>query len=91
MLSLRSLAFILYSAIRRARPVLRCSPVLSRQNRGTDYRHKYTRERARNEQQIPAIHVQPHKQFTPPQGDHGSGRKGHGAFPLARITRYSLK
>src|ERR1700733_615083 len=43
------------------RPVLCCSPLLSRQNnhKDTDYRYKYARERARNEQQIPAIHVQP--------------------------------
>jgi hypothetical protein len=43
----------------RARPVLRCSPLLSRQNKSTDYRYKYAREHACNEQQIPAIHVQP--------------------------------
>jgi hypothetical protein len=41
------------------RPVLRFSPVLSRQSKGKDeHRYKYAGEHGHNEQQIPAFHVQ---------------------------------
>jgi hypothetical protein len=73
MLSLRSLAFILCSAIRRARPLscaaLHCFP---------DSRHgiieqKMATNMATNRAASMSVS---YEQFTSGQGDHGSGRKG---------------
>jgi hypothetical protein len=63
-----------------ARGVLRCSPLLSRLNKGEYYRykyaHKYVREQRPSNSKSQQVHVQPPSNSIVPQDDHGSERKG---------------